>query len=97
MGHTPTTRLDNRLNTLWNEASSLRVNAKGKTSRSRTSGNERVRQHTDGPDTNTVGYNDVKIFDTPGYRNPSRDDSRQYNDRRCGRDARKRNPGQYRR
>ena len=64
MGHTPTTRLDNRLNTLWNEASSLRVNAKGKTSRSRTSGNERVRQHTDGPDSNTVGYNDVKIFDT---------------------------------
>ena len=26
----------------------------------------------------TVGYNDVKILHTPGYRNPSRDDSRQY-------------------
>ena len=26
----------------------------------------------------TVGYSYVKMFDTPGYRNPSRDDSRQY-------------------
>jgi hypothetical protein len=26
----------------------------------------------------TVSYNDVKIFDTPGCRNPSRDYSRQY-------------------
>jgi hypothetical protein len=26
----------------------------------------------------TVGYTDVKSFDTPGCRNPSRDDSRQY-------------------
>ena len=26
----------------------------------------------------TVGYTDVKTFDTPGCRNPSRDDSRQY-------------------
>ena len=26
----------------------------------------------------TVGYNFVKIFDTPGCRNPSRDYSRQY-------------------
>ena len=32
--------------------------------------------YDDAPD--TVGYNYVKIFDTPGYRNPSRDDSRQY-------------------
>jgi hypothetical protein len=28
--------------------------------------------------TDTVGYTDVKMFDTPGCRNPSRDDSRQY-------------------
>ena len=28
----------------------------------------------------TVGYTDVKMFDTPGYRNSSRDDSRRYED-----------------
>ena len=30
------------------------------------------------PIPDTVGYNYVKIFDTPEYRNPSRDDSQQY-------------------
>ena len=36
--------------------------------------------YDDAPD--TVGYTDVTMFDTTGYRNPSRDDSRQYEQHR---------------
>ena len=61
-------------------------------------GQLRVLEADPAGESHTVGYSYVKIFDTPGCRTPSRDDSRQYErvldrepDRqRCGDDGRQR-------